>query len=120
MTLQMNEIVLHLDAVRATEAFVCTRVAPGRYVVTDAIGWGPDVVSLDDEPLAAAAVRDGIRRTASPDARRVVAGYKARSAALIAFGIDTLVIIGRRDGCMAGVNDEELIATALAVLNATS
>src|SRR5687768_8070947 len=98
MTLKTNEIVLHLDSVRATEAFVCTRVAPGRYAVTDAIGWGPEVVLVDDEPLAAAAIRDGIRRTASPDARRVVAGYEARSAALIAFGTDTLVIIGRRNG----------------------
>ena len=112
MTLTTNQIALHLDAVRATEAFVYERVEASRYHLLGAVGGDrPSEVLLDDEPLAASAVREGIRRTASPDRRRVLAGYDARSAAIVSVG-DCLVVLGRRDGCMAGVADEDLIVTA--------
>ena len=115
MSLTTNQIALHLDTVRATEAFVYARQDGGRYHLLGAVGaTGPLQVILDDEPLAAAAVRDGLRRTASPDMRRVVAGYYARSAALVSLG-DCLVIIGRRHGCLAGVSDEELLTAAQTV-----
>lgn len=112
MTLSSQEIALHIETVRATEAFVYHRTAAGRYALVSAVGGpAPQSVELDDEPLAAAAVRDGVSRTASYDSRRVVAGYDARSAALVATHPGTLVIIGRRDGCLAGVDDDDLIGT---------
>lgn len=115
MSLTTNQIALHLDTVRATEAFVYTQVDAGRYRLLGAVGaTGPEHVTVDDEPLAAAAIRFGLRRTASPDVRRVVAGYDARSAAIVAVG-SRLVILGRRNGCLAGVSDEDLVAAAKTV-----
>ena len=114
MHLTSPQIALQLDALHASEAFVFTRVAPGRYelVASAGVAPAPALVVLDDEPLAAAAVRDGVRRVASPDQRRVVAGYAARSAVLISPDAQTLVIIGRTSGCLAGVADAELVASA--------
>lgn len=80
----------------------------------------PPELFLDDEPLAAQAVQRGIRRVASYDARRVFSTYRARSAALVAVRGDVLVVLGRHDGCLAGVDDEELCeaaADAAAVLS---
>jgi hypothetical protein len=116
MTLSSQEIALHIESVHATEAFVYHRTTPGLYALVYAVGGpAPQSVHVDDEPLAAAAVRDGVSRTASYDRRRVVAGYDARSAALVSSNPQTLVIIGRHDGCLAGVDDEDLIAVADAV-----
>ena len=122
MHLTSHQIALHLDALHASEAFVFTRVAPGRYELTASAGAcaAPIQVVLDDEPLAAAAVRDGVRRVASPDRRRVVAGYDARSAVLVSPSADVLVIIGRTGGCLAGVANAELVASATALVRSVS
>lgn len=102
-----------LAHVGATDVLVYRRSQGSRFVLSSppqcqAAG---DIV-VEQEPVIAAALRSGLRRVASEDARLLCAGYVARAAAVVALDRDVVVVLGRRDGCLAGVSDEDLIAAA--------
>lgn len=116
------DLSAELDHLLATEVFVYHRAEGGRFELVGCAGAidAPPELFLDDEPLAAQAVTRGLRRVASYEARRVFSTYRARTAALVAVRADVLVVLGRQNGCLAGVNDEELCeaaADAAAVLS---
>lgn len=102
-----------LRSIGATDALVYRRAVGGRFVLTVP---GPldvaDELMLDDEPLVVSALATGLRRVAAEAPRPVCAGYVARAAAIVAVDRDVVVVLGRRDGCLAGVSDEQLVAVA--------
>ena len=104
------------DALRrtgATDVLVYRRASGGRFVLTSpAVAAAREDLLLDDEPVVAAAVRYGVRRVVSERPRELCAGYVGRAAAVVAVDVDVVVILGRRDGCLAGVSDVELITAA--------
>ena len=104
-----------LTSTGATDVLVYRRAAGGRFVLTspqfDAVS--ADLL-LDDEPAVREALTMGLRRLACESPRPVCGGYVARAAAIVAVDVDVIVVLGRRDGCLAGVSDETLVAAAVA------
>lgn len=104
-----------LAAIGATDALVYRRAAGGRFVLT-----GPpreDVAGellLDDEPAVRLALAERVHRVAAEASCEVCGGYRARTAAVVAIDPDVVVVLGRRDGCLAGVGDVELLGAAFA------
>lgn len=104
-----------LTSTGATDALVYRRAAGGRFVLTSATLPGvTGELLLDDEPAVREAMAAGLRRIAGEFPRAICGGYEARAAAIIAVDVDVIVVLGRRDGCLAGVSDEILIAAAVA------
>ena len=104
-----SRVVETLSTVGAEEVLVFTRVSEQRFALEAACAAAArGELLLDDEPLARSALDTGLRRVASPTPRHVCAGYTARSAAIVALTWDLLVVLGRRNGCLAGVPDAEL------------
>ncbi|MPZ72120.1 MAG: hypothetical protein GEU74_02625 [Nitriliruptorales bacterium] len=101
--------------VRASDVLIFRRAGGGHFVLT-----GPprtDVsgdLLLEDEPLAQRALGGHIVRVAAAQLLPVCAGYLARAAAVVAVDRDVIVVLGRRDGCMAGVGDAVLVRVAVA------
>ena len=104
-----------LASVGATDIFVYRRASGSRFVLTTPAHAAAEEICVEDEPAVAAALRSGLRRVASEQPRLLCAGYVARTAAVVAPDRDIVVILGRRDGCLAGVSDLELLAAAQAV-----
>ena len=102
-----------LAAIGASDALVYRRVSGGRFTVvgTPPPGAASDVL-VDDEPLLADALVSRLRRVASEQPRLICGGYTARAAAVVPVGADVIVVLGRHDGCLAGVSDDELVAAA--------
>lgn len=97
----------------ATDILVYRRAHGTRFVLTSpAQSVAAEELRVEDEPAVAAALRSGLRRVASEQARVLCAGYVARTAAVVAPDRDVVVILGCRDGCLAGVSDIELLAAA--------
>lgn len=98
----------------ATDVLVYRRASGGRFVLT---GRAPHGVSgellLDDEPLACQALETGVRRVAGESPVAVCGGYRACAAAVIAIDRDVIVVLGRRDGCLAGVSNGMLAGAAV-------
>jgi hypothetical protein len=108
-----------IAAVGATDVLVYRRAVGGRFVLSAPVQhWAAEELLVDDEPAVAAALRHGVHRIAAEQPRAVCAGYVARAAAVIAIDRDVVVVLGRRDGCLAGVADAELVAAAEAAANA--
>lgn len=100
-------------SVGAADVLVYRRANGGRFVLTSPPGVPADPeLLLDDEPLVAEALRLGVRRTAADQPHRICAGYDARAAAVVAVDADIVVVLGRRDGCLAGVGDAALLWAA--------
>lgn len=110
-----------LAAIGATEALVYQRVAGGRFTL---VGHPPARVRsdliVDDEPAVADALVHGLRRVACEELREICAGYAARAAAIVAVETDVVVVLGRRDGCLAGVSDDDLLGAARTVARNTT
>lgn len=99
----------------ATDVLIYRR-SYGTTFVRTAPGHAPaaEQIAVEDEPAVAAALRSGLRRVASEQPKLLCAGYVGRTAAVVAPDRDVVVILGRRDGCLAGVSDLELLAAAQA------
>ncbi|HVM20970.1 MAG TPA: hypothetical protein VM307_13510 [Egibacteraceae bacterium] len=105
-----------VTAVGATDALVFRRASGGRYVLTTPAPPGiRDELLVDDEPAVQQALTTGVCRVAAEQPRPVCAGYRARAAAVVAVDPDVVVVLGRADGCLAGVDDQALVAAAAAV-----
>jgi hypothetical protein len=104
------------DAARrvgASDVFVYRRAGGGAFVLTSPVtAPAAEELLLDDEPLVVAALRSGVQRVAGEEPRRLCAGYIGRAAAVVAVDVDVVVVLGRRDGCLAGVADDELVSAA--------
>lgn len=102
-----------MRSVGASDVLVYRRMNGGRFfmVGTPPKGVRPELLA-DDEPLVAEALRTGLRRMASEDPQPVCGGYIARSAAIVANRPNVIVVLGRRDGCLAGVADEAFLTAA--------
>ena len=104
-----------LTSTGATDVLVYRRAGGGRFVLTSAsLGDVSGDLLLDDEPAARDALASGLRRVAAEMPRGICGGYVARAAAIVAVDVDVIVVLGRRDGCLAGVSDETLVAAAVA------
>lgn len=104
-----------LAQVGATDVFVYRRASGTRFVLTaPALAAAADQIRVENEPVVAAALRSGLRRVASEQPQLLCAGYVARTAAVVALDRDVVVVLGRRDGCLAAVSDGALIAAAAA------
>ena len=103
-----------LASVGATDIFVYRRASGSRFVLTTPAQAAAEEICVEEEPSVAAALRSGLRRVASEQPRVLCAGYVARTAAVVAPDRDIVVILGCRDGCLAGVSDLELLAAAQA------
>ena len=103
-----------LTSTGATDVLVYRRAAGGRFVLTSPlhIGLSGDLL-LDDEPAVREALSSRLRRVAAESPRTICADYVARAAAIVAVDRDVIVVLGRRDGCLAGVSDETLVAAAV-------
>ena len=110
-----------LTSTGATDVLVYRRAAGGRFVLTSPQldGMSADLL-LDDEPTVREALTAGLRRVAGERPRPICGGYAARAAAIVAVDVDVVVVLGRRDGCLAGVSDETLVAAAVAAAGAVS
>lgn len=104
-----------LAATGATDVLVYRRAAGGRFALTSPhhMAFFGDLL-LDDEPAVREALTLGLRRIAAESPRPICGGYSARAAAIVAVDVDVIVVLGRRDGCLAGVSDETLVAAAVA------
>lgn len=103
----------------ATDVLVYRRAAGGRFVLTSPLHAGPSAdLLLDDEPAVREALSSRLRRVAAESPRAICGDYVARAAAIVAVDRDVIVVLGRRDGCLAGVSDETLIAAAVAAAGA--
>lgn len=104
-----------LATIGATDALVYRRGAGGRFVLT---GSPRDDVSgellVDDEPAVQMALAQRVCRVAAEAPRGICGGYRARSAAVVSVDPDVIVVLGRRDGCLAGVADVTLLGAAAA------
>ena len=108
-----------LANVGASDVLVYRRSHGTHFVLTaPAHAAAAEQINVDDEPVIAAALRSGLRRVASEQPRVLCAGYRARTAAVVALDPDVVVVLGRRDGCLAGVSDLELMAAADAAAGA--
>jgi hypothetical protein len=104
-----------LASTGATDVLVYRRAAGGRFVLTSQLMPGlSGELLLDDEPAVREALAQGLRRLAGELPRAICGGYTARAAAIVAVDVDVVVVLGRRDGCLAGVSDEVLIAAGAA------
>ena len=110
-----------LAAIGAADALVYRRVTGGRYRLVAAPGAGlpsggaQAELLADDEPVVTAALATGLRRVACEQPRQICGGYVARAAAVVAVQPDVIVVLGRHDGCLAAVSNEELVAAARVV-----
>lgn len=103
----------------ATDVLVYRRAGGGRFVLTSPLqaGLSHDLL-LDDEPAVRQALASRLRRVAAESERTICGDYVARAAAIVAVDRDVIVVLGRRDGCLAGVSDETLIGAAVAAAGA--
>ena len=114
----LDSLVRDVDtaSIGASDVLVYRRAAGGHFVLTGPVR---DDVSadllLDDEPLVRKALGGHVIRLAADEPLRVCAGYVARAAAIVAVDCDVVVVLGRRDGCLAGVADSALVRVAMAV-----
>ena len=109
----LSEPAAALAGVGATDVFVYRRAHGSHFVLTTpAHAAAAEEICVDDEPAVAAALRSGLRRVASERPRLLCVGYVARTAAVVAPDRDIVVVLGRRDGCLAAVSDLELLAAA--------
>ena len=96
-----------------TDVLVFRRASGGRFVLT---GPHPEGVTgellVDDEPIVRQALADRVRRVACEQPVNVCGGYTACAAAVVSVDPDVIVILGRRDGCLAGVSDHALLEVA--------
>lgn len=100
-------------SVGATDVLVYRRANGGRFVLTGApTDLAAGELLLDDEPIVAEALGGAVQRSAADELHEVCAGYRARAAAVVAIDRDIVVVLGRRDGCLAGVGDEALMWAA--------
>lgn len=108
-----------LTSTGATDVLVYRRAGGGRFVLTTPLdaGLSSDLL-LDDEPAVRQALTARLRRVACESPRVICGDYTARAAAIVAVDVDVIVVLGRRDGCLAGVSDETLIAAAVAAAGA--
>jgi hypothetical protein len=102
-------------AIGASDVLVYRRASGGQFVLTCPAdpGTAGDLL-LDDEPLVCRALGGHVIRLAADEPLRICAGYIARSAAIVAVDCDVIVVLGRRDGCLAGVGDDVLVRAAMA------
>src|SRR5687768_10051660 len=109
------------DLIGATDVLVYRRASGGRFVLT---GHAPAGVTgellVDDEPAVREALRSRVRRIACETRVAVCGGYTACSAAIVCVDRDVIVVLGRRDGCLAGVSDLILLGAAAAAAEAQS
>ena len=102
-----------LHTVGASDVLIYRRAAGGRFALTDVAPQGVSAdLLVDDEPYVVRALARGLCRVANEHSGPVCAGYRARAAAIVAVDRDVIVVLGRRDGCLAGVSDDTLIAAA--------
>lgn len=104
-----------LATIGATDALIYRRAAGGRFVLTGAPRT--DVTGellVDDEPGVRTALNVRVCRVAAESQREICGGYRARSAAIVSVDPDVIVVLGRRDGCLAGVADVTLLGAAAA------
>lgn len=102
-----------LALVGAADVLVYRRSHGSLFVLTSPpLAAAAEEFVVEDEPAVSAALRSGLRRVASEQPRLLCAGYVARTAAVVALDRDVVVVLGRRDGCLAGVSDETLMAAA--------
>ncbi len=108
-----------LTTTGATDVLVYRRAGGGRFVRTSpsVAGAAGDLI-LDHEPAVRRALSSRLRRIAGEYPRPICGGYTARAAAIVAVDVDVIVVLGRRDGCLAGVSDETLLAAAVAAVGA--
>ena len=102
-------------ALGASDVLVYRRASGGQFVLTGPAD--PSIAGdllLDDEPLVCRALGGHVIRLAADEPQRICAGYIARSAAIVAVDCDVVVVLGRRDGCLAGVSDDVLVRAAMA------
>lgn len=103
------------ELIGATDVLVYRRASGGRFVLT-----GPSPVGvtgellLDDEPAVREALRSRVRRVACETPVAICGGYSACAAAVVCVDPDVIVVLGRRDGCLAGVSDLTLLGAASA------
>ena len=103
------------DSLGATDVLVYRRASGGRFVLTGPIPAGvTGELLLDDEPAVRQALTCRVRRIASEVAVNVCGGYSACAAAVVCVDPDVVVVLGRRDGCLAGVSDLTLLGAASA------
>ena len=115
-TLVASDIEQILDVIGATDALVYRRAGGGRFVLTGApVAGVTGELLVDDEPLVREALRARVCRVAAEVPRVVCGGYNARAAAVVSVDRDVIVVLGRRDGCLKGVADVELLGAAAAI-----
>jgi hypothetical protein len=113
LTSVLSEPTNAVAHVGATDILVYRRSQGTRFVLTaPAQAAAAEEFCVEQEPAVEGALRSGLRRVASEQPRLLCAGYVARTAAVVALDRDVVVILGRRDGCLAGVSDVELMAAA--------
>ena len=102
-------------SVGATDVMVYRRASGGRFVLTGPIPAGvTGELLLDDEIVVRDAIIVRVRRVASETPVAICGGYTGCAAAIVCVDPDVIVVLGRRDGCLAGVSDLTLLGAASA------